>query len=255
MSSTNSWTRDETIVAFNVYCKVPFRCVKETHPTIIKYARILGRSAGALSMKVGNIGRLDPDLRKRGITGLVHGAKLEQEIWNEFSQDPERLAYESERIIAKLQGKSIEESAHIDTTDLPQGTERQAIVKQRVNQSFFRTTVLISYNSRCCISGIGTPELLEACHISDWSEDEVNRTNPKNGLCLNSFFHKSYDNLLLAITPDFKIKISDELLSSTFDKDFKAYLACINGSPITLPYRFLPDKDLLQLHYEKYLNR
>lgn len=30
---------------------------------------MLGRSPSALNMKVGNIGRLDPDLKEQGITG------------------------------------------------------------------------------------------------------------------------------------------------------------------------------------------
>ncbi len=78
-----NWTKEETIIAFNVYCKIPFKDCNKSHPMIIKYARILGRSASALGMKVGNIGRLDPDLKNKGISGLVHGAKMEQEVWNE----------------------------------------------------------------------------------------------------------------------------------------------------------------------------
>ena len=34
----NEWTREETIVAFNVYCKIPFKSSRKTHPMIIKYA-------------------------------------------------------------------------------------------------------------------------------------------------------------------------------------------------------------------------
>ncbi|TGX83898.1 hypothetical protein E5358_01615 [Palleniella muris] len=45
-----------------------------------------------------------------------------------------------------------------------------------------------SYNFHCCISGVAIPELLEACHIINWSDDATQRTNPKNGICLNSFF-------------------------------------------------------------------
>ena len=54
---------------------------------IIEYARILGRSPSALNMKVGNIGRLDPDLKSQGIIGLVHGAKMEEEVWKEFNDN------------------------------------------------------------------------------------------------------------------------------------------------------------------------
>lgn len=251
----NSWTREETIVAFYVYCKIPFKDSSKSHPIIKEYAQILGRTPSALNMKVGNIGRLDPDLQKKGITGLAHGAKMEEEVWKEFYNNPELLALESEKIIAKLQGKSVEENIEIDTNKLPQGKEREIIIKQRINQSFFRMTVLSAYNNKCCISGIGNMELLEACHIVDWSNDIVNRTNPKNGLCMNPFFHKAYDKLLMAISPDLTIIISDELLQNTNNEKFEKYLRSINGEKITMPNKFFPEKEFLQIHYEKFKKR
>ena len=251
----DKWTREETIVAFNVYCKIPFKNSSKTHPMIIKYAKILGRSPSALNMKVGNIGRLDPDLKKQGITGLVHGAKMEEEVWNEFYENPEYLAFESEKLIAQFSEQNIEISANIQTENLPQGTEREVVIKQRVNQSFFRSAVMSSYNFKCCISGINAPQLLEACHIVDWSEDTNNRTNPKNGLCLNSFFHKAYDKCLLAITPDMSILVSEELFQNATEKSFLNYLKEINGRQILLPDKFLPKRELLELHYNKYLSR
>ena len=247
-----TWTREETIVAFYVYCKIPFKDSDKSHPIIKEFAQIIGRTPSALNMKVGNIGRLDPDLQKKGIVGLTHGAKMEEEIWREFCDNPERLAYESEKIIAKLRGKSVEESVDFDTSNLPQGGEREIVVKQRINQSFFRMAVLSSYNNRCCISGIGNRELLEACHIVDWSENIANRTNPKNGLCMNPFFHKAYDKLFIAVTPDLTIIVSDELLQNTTDDKFKNYLKCLNGGKIIMPGKFYPEKDFLQAHYEEF---
>ena len=32
----NNWTREATIIAFNVYCKIPFKCSKKTHPLVVK---------------------------------------------------------------------------------------------------------------------------------------------------------------------------------------------------------------------------
>ena len=251
----NTWTREETIVAFYVYCKIPFKDSSKSNPVIMEYAQILNRTPSALNMKVGNIGRLDPDLRQKGITGLVHGAKMEEEVWKEFYNNPEHLALESEKIIAKLRGKTLEQVADFSIDDLPQGKEREIVIKQRINQSFFRMAVLSSYNNRCCISGIGNKELLEACHIVDWSIDTANRTNPKNGLCMNPFFHKVYDKLLMAISPDLKIIISDELLQNTEDSKFKNYLKSINGEKITMPNKFFPEREFLQDHYEKFKNR
>lgn len=250
----SKWTREETIVAFNVYCKIPFKSSSKTHPMIIKYAKILGRSPSALNMKVGNIGRLDPDLKGQGITGLVHGAKMEEDVWNEFYGNTELLAFESEKIIAQLSNQSIEVSTAIKIDDLPQGTERSIVIKQRVNQSFFRSAVMSAYNFKCCISGINTPQLVDACHIVDWSEDTNNRTNPKNGLCMNPFFHKAYDKHLMAITPDLTIVISDELRHKATEKTFLKYLTDLNGRNILLPDKFLPQREFLEIHYNRYLN-
>ncbi|SHG89555.1 hypothetical protein SAMN05444372_11197 [Flavobacterium micromati] len=146
MAKINNWTRNETIVAFNVYCKVPFKSSSKTNPTIIKYANMIGRSPSALNMKVGNFGRLDPELKKQGIVGLGNGSKLDEIIWNEFNGNWEKLGFESELLIAQFQNKTIEETVEFDLDNLPQGKEREALIKIRVNQSFFRSTILSSYN-------------------------------------------------------------------------------------------------------------
>lgn len=251
----NKWTREETIVAFNVYCKIPFKSSSKTHPMIVKYAQILGRTPSALNMKIGNIGRLDPDLKKHGIKGLVHGAKMEEKVWDEFFENIESLVMESEKIIAQLSKKSIEDSIDIQIKDLPLGTDRNVVIKQRVNQSFFRSTVMSAYNFKCCISGINNSQLVEACHIIDWAEDTRYRTNPKNGLCMNPFFHKAYDKGLISITPDLSIIVSEELLQSTKEKSFFNYLKEINRRKILLPDKFLPDRELLAFHHNKFINR
>lgn len=78
------WSKEETIIAFNVYCKIPFSQGVKTNPTIIKYANIIGRTPSALAMKVGNIGRLDPELKKRGIGGLQHAQDLKKRFGMNF---------------------------------------------------------------------------------------------------------------------------------------------------------------------------
>lgn len=165
----NNWTREETIVAFNVYCKVPFKKSSKSNPTVIKYAKIIGRSPSALNMKIGNFGRLDPELKKQGITGLINGSKLEEVVWNEFNGNWDNLAFESEELIAKFQNKKINELV-ID--DFPKGKERKSNVKTRVNQSFFRSAILSSNNLKCCITGLSIPDFLVASHIIPWSKDK-----------------------------------------------------------------------------------
>ncbi|MGC4127977.1 MAG: HNH endonuclease [Bergeyella sp.] len=251
MAKSNNWTREETIIAFNVYCKVPFKSSSKTNPTIIKYANIIGRSPSALNMKVGNFGRLDPELKKQGIIGLVNGSKLEEDIWNEFNGNWDKLAFESERLIAEFQNKTIDEIETINIEDLPKGKERETIIKARVNQNFFRSTILSSYNLKCCITGLSISDFLVASHIKPWSKDIDNRTNPHNGLCLNSIHDKAFDKGFITVTPDFKILVSkffddysDDLAVNDF---FKKY----QNQSIILPDRFLPSKEFLDFHYHE----
>jgi len=75
-------------------------------------------------MKVGNFGRFDPELRRKGIVGLSNRSKLEEGVWNSFHGNWGTLAFESEKLIAKFEMKNVEESAHISLEDIPMGIER-----------------------------------------------------------------------------------------------------------------------------------
>lgn len=250
MAKSNNWTKEETIIAFNVYCKVPFKNSSKTNPTIIKYANIIGRSPSALNMKVGNFGRLDPELKKQGIVGLGNGSKLDEVVWNEFNGNWEKLAYESELLIAEFQNKRIEDIIDTEVLDFPIGLEKETLIKQRVNQSFFRSTILSSYNSKCCITGLAIPDFLVASHIKPWKADEKNRLNPHNGLCLNSIHDKAFDKGFLTITPNYKIKISKYFEDVKNESSISDFFLKYDNLSIKLPDRFLPSKDFLDYHYQ-----
>ncbi len=248
---SNNWTKEETIIAFNVYCKIPFKDSRSTHPTIVKYANIIGRSPAALNMKIGNFGRLDPELKKHGIGGLINGSKLDEVVWNEFNGNWEKLTYESELLIAKLQNKTIEESTDIEISDIPEGKERETIIKARINQSFFRNMILASYNQKCCITGLSIPDFLVASHIVPWKNDEKNRLNPQNGLCLNSIHDRAFDQGFITVTPDYKIIVSRYFDNYESDKVIRDLFLKYDRQTISLPDRFLPSTDFLEYHNNK----
>jgi len=247
--SRRDWTKEETIVAFNVYCKIPFKNSSKTNPIIIKYANIIGRSPSALNMKIGNFGRLDPELRKRGIVGLSNGSKLEEKTWNEFHGNWEELAYQSELLIAKFQNKTIEETLPENLKNIPEGIERNRLVKLRVNQNFFRSAILSSYNSKCCITSLSIPELLVASHIVPWSKDKSNRLNPRNGLCLNSIHDKAFDKGYISVSSDYRIIISNELKKYS-GESIKQFFLRYENEPILLPNKFYPNVEFLKYHKE-----
>ena len=250
----NNWTREQTIVALSVYCKIPFNKATNNNPEIVKAAKLIGRTPVAVKMKVGNFGSFDPLLKAKGIVGLGNTSKLDELIWNEYCNDWEKLAYDSAQIIANLSNKTIEEAIGFDVKELPKGGERERLVKQRVNQSFFRDAVLSSYNNQCCITGLSCTNLLEACHIANWSDDVANRLNPSNGLCLNVLFHKAYDKYYIGVSPDYEVFISDKLIAEcNMQSNLKSFFEQYHKTKIHLPDKFLPNRDMLFIHFDKFL--
>jgi len=237
------WTRDELILAINLYCKIPFGRIHNSNPEIIGLGKLLDRSASAVGWKLVNFASLDPTLSQKGAD---HTSKLDKVVWSEFFNNWEELAWQSEKILAEYQNKKVEDL--LDAEDIKQmvGLERDVVVKSRVNQSFFRKTVLASYNSICCITGLSHPNLLIASHIIPWSKNEDHRVNPTNGLCLNSLHDKAFDSGLMTVTPDYKVKISDVLLKQKGEDT--EYFALFENRPITLPQKFLPNRDFLEWH-------
>lgn len=244
-----NWTRTELILAINVYCKLPFGQLHKGNPEIIYLSQLIKRTPSAVAWKLNNFASLDPSLQKRGIKGAAHRSKMDEEIWNEFYNDWENLSYESEIIKAKYRKMPIEISSGIDKTNLPKiGNEREAVIKIRINQDFFRKTILSSYDFRCCITGIPTIELLIASHIKPWAVDINNRLNPRNGLCLNALHDKAFDRGLITISSNFKLVMSKRIKENFTNKSVSHFFKKFENKKIKIPNRFLPDKTFLEYH-------
>ncbi len=239
-----NWTRDELIVAFNLYCRIPFGRIHNRNPEIVALAKALGRTPSALSWKLANFARLDPALKKRAVAGATHGGKLEQDVWEEFHGNWEALAYSSEKLRAKLLPAS---SQPIETQNFPDGKEREITAKARINQGFFRAAVLAAYDGKCCVTGLAIPELLNASHILPWKESAANRTNPQNGLCLNALHDRAFDRGLMTISDAYTVQLSKSILKSK-SLGRQALLCKYAGVKIHLPSRFHPQADFLAYH-------
>lgn len=97
-----AWTREESILAFNLYCKIPFGKIHNHNPAIVQLSKILNRTPSSVSMKMCNFASHDPTHQKRSIRGLSHGSKLDKLIWDEFNENWEELAYQSESVLNNL---------------------------------------------------------------------------------------------------------------------------------------------------------
>lgn len=244
------WNREEHILAFHLYNQIPFGTIHMRNPKIIELAALLGRKIGSVSYKLANFARLDPSLQARGIRGMPRGAKGEEQIWRDFAERPEGLAFESARLLAERLGRKIEQVEEIDETELPlHGIEREALVKLRVNQNFFRKRVLSAYEFRCCVTGLADRPLLVASHIVPWAEDAANRLNPRNGLCLNALHDRAFDRGLMWIESDFVVRLSPKLGEGTKDSNETiGWLRSFDRKRLLLPKKFQPDPTLLAKH-------
>lgn len=113
-----TWTRDELILALDFYFKnrgrIPDANSKEVQTLsneISAIARNLGltgadnfRNTNGVYMKLGNFRRLDPTYTSEGRRGLTRGGKGDEDVWNEFADNLDKLGK-----IARLIRSSLEE--------------------------------------------------------------------------------------------------------------------------------------------------
>jgi predicted restriction endonuclease len=143
----------------------------------------------------------------------------------------------------------LEESTKIISEDVLSSTEFQTTTIARKGQSFFRRTVLSSYNQKCCICGLDLKQLLVASHIIPWSVREKTRLDPHNGLSLCVLHDKLFDKGLLTLEDTFKVRISPQVEKSN-STVVRHMIFAYQGKIISLPTRFMPDHKYLQWHYQ-----
>lgn len=97
-----NWTRDELILALDLYFEIESREISKKNPKIIEMSRILNslpiynnikldesfRNPNGVHMKLNNFKRFDKEYS--GV-GLARGGKLEETIWDEFVENKDHL--------------------------------------------------------------------------------------------------------------------------------------------------------------------
>jgi len=84
--------------------------------------------------------------------------------------------------------------------NLPQGTEAERLVVQRVGQDIFRASLMEYWQGRCPLTGIADAALLRASHIIPWKlcETDAERLNVHNGLLLSALWDAAFDKGLVS---------------------------------------------------------
>lgn len=249
--SRRDWTRDELILAMNLYCQLPFGRLHKGNPEIIRLAEALDRTPSSVSMKLCNFASLDPVHQRRGVKGLSGASAGDRQVWSEFHADWDRLAAESEGLREKLDETTSEPDAsrmELSEDTFIGATDSTAVVRIRRAQRFFRKSVLASYNSCCCITEIAIPQLLIASHILPWSKFPNHRANPRNGLCLSRIHDAAFDQGFITFDDHFRLVLSRELRDATTNEVLRTSFRVFEGKPIHFPEKFLPDPEFVSSH-------
>ncbi len=257
MAKNKLWSRDELILALNLYLKLPFGKMHSRTPEVIHLAGLLGRTVNSIAMRLTNFASVDPFHQQRGVIGLPGGRRQVEPIWHEFIQNKEALLFESERILAEKEKTSIERKFWEDLTGTHhlKGEDKIREVKTRVNQNVFRQIVIANYNGKCAITGIDISDLLLASHIIPWSQNENERLNPENGICLSPLYDRAFDKRLIAINERFEILLSKELADKKEEDYYLKHFSPFDGLKISLPNKYHPKKEFLQYHLDEIFRR
>ena len=253
------WTHEHTLIALNLYCKLPFGKMHKGNPIIMEIATKMGRTPSSLAMKLVNFASLDPVHRARRVGGLANASKQDRAVWADFQTNLSTRGEESEQMLHDLFTQ--DETKEVDFLDRNKvrlvvfsgPTETQATVKVRRGQQFFRQSVINAYGVRCCISGINDPRLLIASHIKPWRNCSDNdRVSPRNGLCLSTLHDAAFDAGLITLDEKLGVVLSKRLRSFFPQQALEQNFVPFAGQPIRLPEKLAePDGEFLRFHREE----
>jgi predicted HNH restriction endonuclease len=208
-----SWSRDELILALDLYLSSRNSSPTKNSPEIAELSLFLNRMRRGLGpsetktyrnengvyMKLMNFKSLDPDYTSDGRVGLTRGNKLEEEIWNEFADDPKGLAKTVEAIrigmtlpseLADLEEKYRNEKPKVKER-ASTSIERGNIGTQLKEQTGFRCQICeaLGLNPIGFLKENGDP-YVEAHHVMPVSKLEVGSLAASNIMILCANHHR-----------------------------------------------------------------
>lgn len=247
-----NWTRDEFVLVLNLYYKLPFGRLNRNTKEVKELAELLGRSNNSIALRLVNFAACDPYIISSGRHGMSSGKKICQPYWDEFYNNQEELLFESEQILARLQGVSIEEKYEEKISDMAdlKGESRIQEIKARVNQYVFRDMILSNYSCQCALTGIDVPELLVASHILPWSYNKQERLNPENGICLSMLYDAAFDKGLIGFDKNYRVVLSEQIRKNRNKEFYDKHFGCMEGVQLKMPEEHFPNKTFLEWHID-----
>ena len=232
-----NWTRPQTLAALHIYLQLSFGQLHQRNPKLIQLAHWIGRTPGAIALKLVNLASLDPVIVASGRSGMGNASALDRQIWDELqgNWDTVALAAAAEyEHLAQSNGLQADQDlleeaqASVDVSPLEEGRTRSATVQ------------------------VQNEKLVIASHIVPWSTDTKNRLNPQNGLCLSALHDRAYDQGLITVLPDFTVRVSPQLRAKPSDSYISESLLRFDRQPIRFPERFGPTPAFLEWHARRF---
>lgn len=152
MARNPTWSRDELILALDLYIRHRERLPDSDDPEVVELSRALNalygerardaslfRNPNGVYMKLANFRSVDPLHTSQGKRGLSRGGYGTQEVWAEFSQLPDRL---------KLVAAAIREAAAAgisqrldDDDDIAEAFEGQLLTRMHITRERNRALI------------------------------------------------------------------------------------------------------------------
>jgi putative restriction endonuclease len=198
-------------------------------------------------MRMQNFKYLDPAYTTTTNKGLGHVAKLDKAIFEEFRHDWGMLSYQAEQFT----GLNLFDADPLQgAKPLSSLTNIKVVSRER---QFFRRAVMAANENTCCLSGVTVPIMLVASHIKPYSKCRTSneRASPTNGLCLNTFYDKAFDQGIITVDPYYKVRVSTKVREQYPQEACENWLYHLEGKTISLPERFRPDPKFLEYHTDK----
>ncbi|MFQ5763060.1 MAG: HNH endonuclease [Candidatus Bathyarchaeia archaeon] len=188
------------------------------------------------------------DLSDRLIRKLSHPSDAlreikDEECINEIMEMTEEKAYEALKSGDK---------AFIERVFGGHAGDRQAIVTQRVGQNAIRRYALDRYANQCGLCDIRESEMLVASHIMPWAEDEINRGNPRNVICLCLVHDRLFEKGMLTLLDTYKAEFSERFRASCNESIMLDAWVKNTNEKLRLPSSGEPDPMLLRKHRERF---
>jgi putative restriction endonuclease len=105
-------------------------------------------------------------------------------------------------------------------------------------QQIFRKALLVAYSNRCAFTGLQFIPCLDASHIIPWSEStHAQRLDIRNGILLSSVHHRLFDQKLITIDEEYKIRFYDPAMidGAPYSEYDRLLTSALHGQVINLP--------------------